>query len=98
MSSHGSGALLVKGLRKVFMPKSMTAKKNISFLFFVLLVLAGCSSPKVTVEQMDRVFLADYLMRPDRDDLASMMYDHAYFSREASRGGKAISAGGCGCN
>ena len=62
-----------------------------------LLIFSGCS-PKVTVNQMDRAYLADYLMRPDRDDLASMMYDHAYFSREASRGGKAISAGGCGCN
>tara|TARA_B100001559_G_C16203485_1_gene485518 strand:+ start:128 stop:367 length:240 start_codon:yes stop_codon:yes gene_type:complete len=64
---------------------------------FPILIFSGCS-PKVTVNQMDRAYLADYLMRPDRDDLASMMYDHAYFSREASRGGKAISAGGCGCN
>ena len=76
----------------------MSAKNNVLFLFVVLLVLAGCSSPKVSVDQMDRAYLAEYLMRPDRDDLASMMYDHAYFSREASRGGKAISAGGCGCN
>ena len=76
----------------------MTAKKTMLFVSVVLLALAGCSSPRVTVDQMDRAFLADYLMRSDRDDLASMMYDHAYFSREASRGGKAISAGGCGCN
>ena len=74
-------------------------KKTILTLIAIvpILIFSGCS-PKVTVNQMDRAYLADYLMRPDRDDLASMMYDHAYFSREASRGGKAISAGGCGCN
>ena len=76
----------------------MIAKKTILLVSIVLLILSGCSSPKVTVGQMDRAYLADYLMRPDRDGIASMMYDHAYFSREASRGGKNISAGGCGCN
>ena len=73
-------------------------KTILTFIAIIpILIFSGCS-PKVTVNQMDRAYLADYLMRPDRDDLASMMYDHAYFSREASRGGKAISAGGCGCN
>lgn len=98
MPSHGSVALLVVWVRKVYTSKSMIVKTTISFLSVVLLVFTGCSSPKVTVDQIDRAYLADYLMRPDRDDLSSMMYDHAYFSREASRGGKAISAGGCGCN
>ena len=68
------------------------------FVSVVLLALAGCSSPRVTVDQMDRVLFGRLSHASDRDDLASMMYDHAYFSREASRGGKAISAGGCGCN
>ena len=26
------------------------------------------------------------------------IYDHAYFSREGSRGGRGVGGGGCGCN
>ena len=33
-------------------------------------------------------------MRSDRDTLANKMFDHAYFSREASRGGRVIGGGG----
>ena len=69
------------------------------FLTPVLIIigLAGCS-PKVTVTPMDRAFLNDYLMRADRDTLALKMFDHAYYSREGSRGGRGVGGGGCGCN
>ena len=33
-----------------------------------------------------------------RDKLGVKMFDHAYFSREASRGGGRVGGGGCGCN
>ena len=63
-----------------------------------LLLLGGGCSPKVTVTPMERGYLADYLMRPDRDKLAVKMNDHAFFSREAARGGRGVGGGGCGCN
>ena len=63
-----------------------------------LLLLGGGCAPKVTVTPLQRAYLADYLMRPDRDKLAVKMYDHAFYSREASRGGRGVGGGGCGCN
>ena len=77
-------------------------KKKAKLLLFVgaaclLLFGSGCS-PKVTVTPLQRAYLADYLMRPDRDKLAVKMYDHAFYSREASRGGRGVGGGGCGCN
>ena len=65
--------------------------------FILLFGFAGCS-PKVTVSPMDRADLNDYLMRTDRDTLALKMFDHAYYSREGSRGGRGVGGGGCGCN
>lgn len=61
------------------------------------MLIAGCS-PTVTVQQIDRAHLSDYLMQSDRDSLSFKMFDHAYYSREGSRGGKGIGGGGCGCN
>ena len=72
---------------------------NTMKLLLTLLTLfsIGCS-PKVTVSPMERAFNFDYLMKSDRDTLAVKMFDHAYFSREASRGGRGVGGGGCGCN
>ena len=51
-------------------------------LLFILSLLSiiniGCS-PKVTVNQIDRAHLSDYLMQPDRDSLSFKMFDHAYW-------------------
>jgi len=54
----------------------------------------GCS----TVEPYQKGNLADYTMRSDRDELASVMTSHIQFSREASTGGEGVGGGGCGCN
>ena len=78
--------------KKIKIPYSMK-----SLLIAITLFSIGCST-KVTVQQIDRGYHFDYLMRGDRDTLANKMFDHAYFSREASRGGRAIGGGGCGCN
>ena len=80
---------------------STTTQKVKSLLFsgaVCLLLVGGGCSPKVTVKPMERAHLADYLMRPDRDKLAVKMNDHAFYSREASRGGRGVGGGGCGCN
>jgi len=68
---------------------------NIPIIF--LLLTAGCS-PQVTVSPMERYHLADMVMRADRDPLSQKMNEHAYFSREGSRGGRGVGGGGCGCN
>jgi hypothetical protein len=52
----------------------------------------------MTVSPMERYHLADVVMKADRDPLSQKMNDHAYFSREGSRGGRGIGGGGCGCN
>ena len=72
---------------------------NLMKLLLTLFTLfsIGCS-PKVTVSPMDRAHHFDYLMNSDRDTLAMKMFDHAYFSREASRGGRGVGGGGGGCN
>ena len=47
---------------------------------------------------MDRYHLAYSVMNAGRDTLSLKMNEHAYFSREASRGGRGAGGGGCGCN
>ena len=68
---------------------------NLSILLAI--ILTGCT-PKMTVSPMERYYLADVVMKADRDPLSQKMNDHAYFSREGSRGGRGIGGGGCGCN
>ncbi|MFP6900148.1 MAG: DUF4266 domain-containing protein [Opitutales bacterium] len=84
------------------MNNSSTTKQTVKSLLFLgavcLLLLGSGCSPKVTVTPMERGYLADYLMRFDRDKLAVKMNDHAFYSREASRGGRGVGGGGCGCN
>ena len=59
-----------------------------------LAAFSGCA----TVEPYQKGNLADYTMRSDRDELASVMTSHIQFSREASTGGEGVGGGGCGCN
>ncbi len=64
-------------------------------LFFCIgFLLTGCA----TVEPWQKGNLADYTMRSDRDELASVMTSHIQFSREATTGGEGVGGGGCGCN
>ena len=64
---------------------------------FLFIFLVGCT-PKMTVSPMERYHLADTVMKADRDPLSQKMNDHAFFSREGSRGGRGVGGGGCGCN
>ncbi len=56
--------------------------------------LGGCA----TVQPWERATLADYTMNPGRDPLHNTMFEHIYFSREASTGGRGVGGSGCGCN
>jgi len=67
-------------------------------LLLGLLASTGCVTQIVTVGPFERQYLEDYIMDSGRDKLAVKMYDHAFFSREGSRGGRVIGGGGCGCN
>lgn len=58
------------------------------------LVGGGCAN----VKPWERGSLADYTMRPDRDPLADVEYEHVYFTREGAAGGRGVGGGGCGCN
>ncbi len=78
-------------------PNNLEIMKILWLPILLVLAFVGCS-PKVTVNPMDRAYLNDYLMRSDRDTLAVKMFDHAYYSREGSRGGRGVGGGGCGCN
>ena len=64
------------------------------FILLGAVLLTGCT----TVEPWEKGVLADYTMKPDRDELASVMTSHIQFSREASTGGEGVGGGGCGCN
>ena len=58
------------------------------------IAFSGCS----TVAPYQKGNLADYTMRSDRDELATVMTSHIQFSREATTGGEGVGGGGCGCN
>ena len=65
----------------------------------VMGALSGCStSNAVRVKPWERAQLADPIMNPDRDPLASELQEHIYFSREAAAGGRGVGGAGCGCN
>jgi hypothetical protein len=61
----------------------------------VLLAIAGGCA---TVQPWERGTLADYTMRPDRDELSNSFAEHVYFTRESAAGGRGVGGGGCGCN
>lgn len=64
-----------------------------------LLGVCGCSNPAlVRVQPWQRATLADPIMNPARDPLATAMTEHVYFSREAAEGGRGVGGAGCGCN
>jgi len=60
------------------------------------IAFTGCTTVKV--QPWERATLADPTMRPDRDPLATAMYEHVYFSRESASGGRGVGGSGCGCN
>lgn len=73
-------------------------RKQVFFLFAVLLVLitTGCSSQPV--QPWERDVLAQRKMQLDPYPLDTYLDDHIYFSKEASSGGAGLGGGGCGCN
>lgn len=71
----------------------------LSLVALAVAALSGCTNAGlVRVQPWERGTLADYIMRPDRDALATAMADHVYTSRESATGGRGVGGSGCGCN
>jgi hypothetical protein len=68
--------------------------KVIAFGVLLALSVSGCA----TVKPWERATLGSYPMRSDRDPLHEALWEHIYFTREASAGGRGVGGGGCGCN
>jgi len=68
-------------------------------LFATLFVLSALGFSGCTqVQPWQRGALASYEMNPDRDQVATAMSEHIYFSREGASGGRGVGGSGCGCN
>lgn len=64
-----------------------------------LTALPGCTNASlVRIHPWEHGTLADFIMRPDRDPLATAMADHVFVSRESAAGGRGVGGSGCGCN
>ena len=70
-----------------------------TLLLLAVVALAGCSALSFEeVKPWERGVLAQDNMQLIPDAMQSYADDHMYFSKEAATGGKAVGAGGCGCN
>jgi Domain of unknown function (DUF4266) len=66
-------------------------------LFALVPLLAGCGI-EPWVKPYERQYLADPLMRFERDPIAGGYTHHVYQAREGARGAEGGGGGGCGCN
>ncbi|HXN36355.1 MAG TPA: DUF4266 domain-containing protein [Opitutaceae bacterium] len=72
---------------------------KLAALAAVAAALGGCSTPQAArVRPWERGYLADPIMDPNRDPVATAAIEHVYFSREAAQGGTRVGGAGCGCN
>lgn len=74
--------------------QTMYWRSTVAALVPFLSMVGGCA----TVKPWQRGALADPIMQPDRNPIATLQLEHVYFSREAASGGTTVGGGGCGCN
>ncbi|QFU77226.1 DUF4266 domain-containing protein [Halioglobus maricola] len=65
---------------------------------FALLACTGCSGIEPWVKPYERQYLADPIMRFERDPVAGAYTKHVYQAREGARGAEGGAGVGCGCN
>lgn len=61
------------------------------------LVLSACA-PYQVVKPWEKGELAGTDMRWDATPVETLLHEHTYSSKEATRGAAAVGGGGCGCN
>jgi hypothetical protein len=71
---------------------------RIRISLIVLAIAAAGVSGCANVKPWERERLAHPGMQPDPEPTVTTCDEHIYFSREASKGGRTFSGGGCGCN
>jgi len=79
------------------MMTSLMITKKMTMLILLLLSLTACGV-KPWVKPYQRQYLADPMMRFDRDPIAAAYTQHVYQAREGARGAEGGESGGCGCN
>ncbi len=72
--------------------------KSMLILVLLNIGLSACSNIKPWVKPYQRQNLADPIMDPNRNGLASAYLEHVYEAREGARGASSSGGGGCGCN
>ena len=71
--------------------------KTVTALIAILL-LSGCAPIQPWVKPYERNFLADPIMKLERDPVAAAYLHHVFEAREGARGALGSEGGGCGCN
>jgi hypothetical protein len=73
--------------------------KNPVMLLLGVLWLPACSTTvEPWVKPYEREYLADEIMRFERNPVSSAYLTHVYQAREGARGAEGATGGGCGCN
>jgi hypothetical protein len=67
-------------------------------LILGVLCLSACSTVEPWVKPYEREYLADDIMRFERNPVSSAYMIHVYQAREGARGAEGGNGGGCGCN
>ena len=73
-------------------------RPSLWIIIAVFMLLQACSSIYKPPQPWERDILAQEKMSIGGDAAETSADDHIYFSKEASRIGRSIGGGGCGCN
>ena len=74
------------------------ALRKTVILMLGVLCLPACSTVEPWVKPYEREYLADEIMRFERNPISSAYMIHVYQAREGARGAEGGNGGGCGCN
>ena len=72
--------------------------RTLFILVPALFCLPACTTVEPWVKPYEREYLADEIMRFERNPVSSAYLIHVYQAREGARGAEGATGGGCGCN
>jgi hypothetical protein len=73
-------------------------KKPVILMLGILGLPACSATVEPWVKPYEREYLADEIMRFERNPVSSAYLIHVYQAREGARGAEGATGGGCGCN